>query len=101
MGAPHTVNASKEDPVKVIQHITGGGPHFTLECVGNPAVFRQTVDVLPILGVWGLVGVVAPGTEVVFDMDKIMNGRTVKGIIEGDAVPDQFFLKHIELYKQG
>jgi len=100
-GATHAVNASKGDPIKAIQDITGGGPNFTLECVGNPAVFRQTVDVLPILGVCGLVGVVAPGTEVVLDMDKIMNGRTVKGIIEGDAVPDQFIPKLIELYKQG
>jgi aryl-alcohol dehydrogenase len=100
-GATHTVNASKEDPVKAIQDITGGGPNFTLECVGNPKVFRQAVDALPILGVCGLLGVVAPGTEVVLDMDKIMNGRTVKGIIEGDAVPNQFIPKLIELYKQG
>jgi len=101
MGATHTVNASKGDVVKAVQAVTGGGPQFTLECVGNPAVFRQTVDVLPILGVCGLVGVVAPGTEVVLDMDRIMNGRTIKGIIEGDAVPDQFIPKLIELYKQG
>jgi aryl-alcohol dehydrogenase len=101
MGATHAVNASKGDPVAAIQDITGGGPNFSLECVGNPAVFRQTVDVLPILGVSGLVGVVAPGTEVVLDMDRIMNGRTIKGIIEGDAVPDQFIPKLIELYKQG
>jgi aryl-alcohol dehydrogenase len=101
MGATHTVNASKEDPVKAIQDITGGGPHFSLECVGNPAVFRQTVDVLPILGVCGLLGVVAPGTEVSLNMDLIMNGRTIKGIIEGDSIPDQFIPKLIELYKQG
>jgi aryl-alcohol dehydrogenase len=101
LGATHTVNASQGDTIKAIQDITGGGPNFTLECVGNPKVFRQTVDVLPILGVCGLVGVVAPGTEVVLDMDRIMNGRTVKGIIEGDAVPDRFIPKLIELYKQG
>jgi Zn-dependent alcohol dehydrogenase len=28
-------------------------------------------------------------------MDKIMNGRTVKGIIEGDAIPEQFIPKLI------
>jgi aryl-alcohol dehydrogenase len=101
MGATHTVNASKEDAVKAIQDITGGGPNFSLECVGNPAVFRKTVDVLPILGVCGLLGVVAPGTEVSLNMDLIMNGRTVKGIIEGDSIPDQFIPRLIELYKQG
>jgi len=100
-GATHTVNASKGDPIKAIQDITGGGPNFTLECVGNPAVFRQAVDVLPRLGVCGLLGVVPPGTEVSLDMDLIMNGRTIKGILGGDAIPDQFIPELIELYKQG
>jgi aryl-alcohol dehydrogenase len=100
-GATHTVNAGAEDPVAAIQEITGGGAHFTLECVGNPAVFRQAVDVLPRLGVCGLVGVVPPGTEVVLDMDLIMNGRTVRGILGGDAIQDQFIPELIELYQQG
>ena len=81
--------------------ITDGGPNFSLECIGNPSVFRQSVDVLPLMGVGGLVGVVAPGTEVSLNMDLIMNGRTVKGIIEGDAVPDIFIPKLIELNRQG
>jgi len=34
-------------------------------------------------------------------MDKIMNGRTVRGIFEGDAIPDQFIPKLIALYKEG
>jgi aryl-alcohol dehydrogenase len=101
LGATHTVNASEGDPVAAVMDITGGGPNFSLECVGNPAVFRQAVDVLPILGVCGLAGVVPPGTEVSLNMDLIMNGRTVKGVIEGDAVPDLFIPKLIELYRQG
>jgi len=101
MGATHLVNAVKEDPVQAILDITGGGPEYSLECVGNPAVFRQSVDVLPLLGVCGLIGVVAPGTEVTLNMDLIMNGRTVRGIIEGDAIPDLFIPRLIALYKQG
>jgi aryl-alcohol dehydrogenase len=101
LGATHIVNSSETDPVAEILEITGGGPNFSLECVGNPAVFRQAVDVLPILGVCGLLGVVAPGTEVNLNMDLIMNGRIVRGIIEGDAVPNLFIPKLIELYQQG
>ena len=101
LGATHTVNAGEVNPVEAILELTGGGPNFSLECVGNPAVFRQAVDVLPLLGVCGLLGVVAPGTEVSLNMDLIMNGRTVRGIIEGDAIPDLFIPKLIELYKQG
>ena len=31
----------------------------------------------------------------------IMNGRTVRGIVEGDSIPDLFIPKLIELYSQG
>jgi aryl-alcohol dehydrogenase len=101
LGATHTVNASEVDPVEAVREITGEGAEFTLECVGNPKVLRQAVDALPRLGVCGLLGVVPPGTEVALDMDLIMNGRTVRGILGGDAIPDLFIPKLIELYKQG
>jgi aryl-alcohol dehydrogenase len=101
LGATHTVNAGEVDPVEAILDITGGGAEFSLECVGNPKVLRQAVDVLPRLGVCGLLGVVPPGTEVSLDMDLLMNGRTVKGILGGDAIADLFIPKLIELYSQG
>jgi len=101
LGATHTINAGEGNPVEAIQEITGGGPNYSLECVGNPAVLRQAVDVLPLLGVCGVLGVVPPGTEVTLDNFLIMNGRTVRGIIEGDAIPKLFIPQLIELYKQG
>jgi aryl-alcohol dehydrogenase len=101
LGATHTVNAGEVDPVQTVLEITGGGAEFTLECVGNPKVLRQAVDVLPRLGVCGLLGVVPPGTEVSLNMDLIMNGRTVKGILGGDAIADLFIPKLVELYRQG
>jgi aryl-alcohol dehydrogenase len=101
LGATHTLNANEVDPVAAIRDLTGGGVEFSLECVGNPRVLRQAVDVLPRLGVCGLLGVVPPGTEVALDMDLIMNGRTVKGILGGDAIPDLFIPRLIELYDQG
>jgi len=101
LGATHTVNAGEVDPVEAIMDITGGGTEFSLECVGDPKVLRQAVDVLPRLGVCGLLGVVPPGTEVSLDMDLIMNGRTVKGILGGDAIADLFIPKLIELHSQG
>lgn len=101
LGATHAVNAAEANPVEAIRGLTSGGVDFSLECVGNPKVLRQAVDVLPRLGVCGLLGVVAPGTEVSLDMDLLMNGRTVRGIIEGDAIPDLFIPRLIELYRQG
>ncbi len=100
-GATHTINPEKTDPVEAILDLTSGGAEYSLECVGNPKVFRQAVDVLPRLGICGLTGVVPPGTEVSLDMDLIMNGRTVRGILGGDAISDLFIPKLIELYHLG
>jgi aryl-alcohol dehydrogenase len=100
-GATHVVNADETDPVAALRDITGGGPQFTLECVGNPAVLRQAVDALPRLGVCGLLGVVPPGTEVDLDMDLLMNGRTVRGVLAGDSVSGLFIPKLLDLYSQG
>ena len=41
------------------------------------------------------------GTECAIDMNSIMFGRSLRGIIEGDSVPDVFIPRLVELYKQG
>jgi aryl-alcohol dehydrogenase len=101
LGATHTVNPGKVDAVAAVIGATNGGPEFTLECVGSPKVLRMATDVLPRRGVCGVVGAVAPMTEVTLNMDLIMNGRTVRGIIEGDAIPDQLIPRLLELNAQG
>jgi aryl-alcohol dehydrogenase len=101
LGATHAVNPGVGDAVAQVIAATDGGPDFSLECVGNPKVFRQAVDVLPRRGVCGLVGAVAPKTEVTLNMDLIMNGRAVRGIIEGDAIPDLFIPRLLDMYVAG
>ncbi len=104
-GATHTIHSGKTDPVDAIRQITGAGADFTLECSGIPEVLRQAVDSLvgggPRCGVCGFLGNVPPGTEVKLDMQGILNGRTVRGILAGDSVSDLFIPMLIELYLQG
>lgn len=64
-------------------------------------MFRQAVEALALRGVCGLIGAAPLGTEVTFDMNSILFGRTIRGIIEGDSVPDVFIPQLIELYVQG
>jgi aryl-alcohol dehydrogenase len=100
-GATHTINSSKVDPVEEIRKLTGGGIQYTLECTGIPKVFRQAVDALMIGGTSGLIGVAPNGVDVSLEMQTILNGRTIKGIVEGDCVSDIFIPQLIELFKQG
>jgi aryl-alcohol dehydrogenase len=101
LGATHVIDGATGAAVAEIQALTGGGVQYSLETTANPNIFRQAVDSLRITGVCGLVGASPLGTEVTFDMNGIMFGRTIRGIIEGDSVPDIFIPQLIELWRQG
>ena len=46
-------------------------------------------------------GVSRLGTEMTLDMNSILFGRAVRGIIEGDSVPQEFIPRLIDLHLQG
>lgn len=101
LGATHTIDATTADPVAEIRRILPQGVAYSLEATGRPDVLRQAVDCLALRGVCGAVGAAPLGAEVRLDMLGLMLGRTVRGIIEGDSVPDVFIPQLIELYQQG
>ncbi len=98
-GVTHTINSSKTDVVEEIRKLTHGGIAYSLECTGIPAVLRQAVDCLMMGGICGLIGVAPYGVEAKLDMQTLLDGRTVKGIVEGDCIPEIFIPKLIDLYK--
>lgn len=102
LGATHVINGGKEDAVERIKEISEtGGVDFTLECTGNAKVFVQAVESLRIPGTCGLVGAAAMGTTAPIDMNTLLFGRTIRGIIEGDSVPQVFIPQLIELWRLG
>lgn len=101
LGATHTIDPTAEDPVKAIQALTPGGVQYSLECTGLPAVVRQAVESLTLTGVCGVMGVSRLGTVMELDMNSILFGRSVRGIIEGDSIPQEFIPRLIDLYLQG
>ena len=101
LGATHTVLASQADPVKAVRKIARGGVDYALDSTANPAVARQAVDCLASPGQCVLVGLPPVGTEASFDLNKVLLGRSVRGVIEGDCVPQVFIPQLIELWRQG
>jgi aryl-alcohol dehydrogenase len=102
LGATETIDARTGDSAELVLQSKAGGVDFTLETSGSPAVFRQAVDCLAPTGVCGLIGAPAFGTEVTFDMNTILvGGRTIRGIVEGDSVPQVFLPTLIALWKDG
>ncbi|MGB8875728.1 MAG: hypothetical protein WCD11_05405 [Solirubrobacteraceae bacterium] len=53
-------------------------------------------------GVCGLIGAPSFGPEVSLDINQVLAmGRTVRGIVEGQSIPDAFLPRLIELWRQG
>jgi aryl-alcohol dehydrogenase len=91
LGATHTINhGGGSDVVAEIKKITGLGLRYSLETSALAPVFREAVEALMPAGTCVLLGSARKGTEVSFETPFLQNGRTVRGVIQGDSVPQQF-----------
>jgi aryl-alcohol dehydrogenase len=93
LGATHTIDNRRQDLAARIAEITGRGIDYVVETTGNAEMHQLGIDVL---NPHGIVALLTGESGV--DLDE---GRKTLGIIEGDAVPQNFIPKMIELYKAG
>ena len=102
LGATHTINPAEIDVLAAITSICPTGVRFSLESTGSVPVIKLAVEALAPLGVCGLLGASPASAEMTLNVAHLMTaGRCVRGIIEGDSVPDIFIPTLIELYRQG
>ena len=102
LGATHTINSSKSQPVNTIKELTAGfGTHYSVDCIGLPPVVRDALECLQTPGVCATVGFQGLPNEVVIDQGSVLFGKTLIGVIEGDAVPQEFIPQLLQLYEDG
>jgi aryl-alcohol dehydrogenase len=102
LGATHAIDGAGDDIVERVREITGGGAHFSVECTGNPHVLRRAVDMLGSDATCGVMGAPPFGTEVGLDVNELIAlGRRVRGIVEGESVPQVFIPELVQLWRQG
>lgn len=101
LGATHAINSGKEDVVKRIAEITGGGVTYAVEASGVGPVFKQALNSLASAG--KLVVVAVGHKEVSLDVptEILFPTRTVQGMIEGSVMPQYFVPKLIDYYRKG
>jgi aryl-alcohol dehydrogenase len=101
LGATHVINSRDKNIVEAVQAICGG-VDFAVESTGRPEVLASGIEALASLGTIGVVGLPSPGTKGEFDIAFLaLNGRSIRGIIEGDSVPAVFIPQLVALYQQG
>ncbi|MFF4430002.1 zinc-binding dehydrogenase [Streptomyces sp. NPDC001513] len=88
LGATATVHGGDDDIVAKLRGLTRGGAQYALDTTGNPGVINTAIDVLRPTGTVGLVG--APSRPLTLPPSALAQGKNVRGILEGDAVPQLF-----------
>jgi aryl-alcohol dehydrogenase len=94
LGVTHTIHTRDEDVVSRITDITGAGVDYVVETTGSWKMRRLAIDVLNPRGTVALL----TGDR---GKESLKDGRTTLGIIQGDAVPQKFIPKLIDLYQSG
>ena len=94
LGATRAIDNRRQDVAARITGITGRGVDYVVETTGNPKMHQLAITVLNPHGVVALLtGERGTGS--------LPDGRKTVGIIQGDAVPQHFIPKLIELYQAG
>jgi aryl-alcohol dehydrogenase len=100
LGATASINPSERNPVETIKDITRYGANYSFNTTQAPEIWDAAVDCLTMRGIAGFVtaprGVWAP---TLFPM--LATGKSIKGILGGDAAPQIFIPMLVEYYRQG
>jgi aryl-alcohol dehydrogenase len=98
LGATHVIdNSAVKNAVSEIRAITGRGVRASIDTSAMPAVFREAIEVLMPGGACVLLGSAPRGSEVSFEMPFLQEGRSVRGVIQGDSVPKEFIPLLVDL----
>jgi aryl-alcohol dehydrogenase/geraniol dehydrogenase (NAD+) len=90
------------DVVAAIKDASGGGVNHSLDCTGIPAVIGQAINVTTPGGTVGLIGIPSPEAAIPATLlDLLIKGVNLRPITEGDADPQTFIPKMIDLHRQG
>jgi aryl-alcohol dehydrogenase/geraniol dehydrogenase (NAD+) len=90
------------DIVAALREASGGGLDYAIDTSGIPAVAKTAVDAMLPGGIVGLIGIPPPDAPMPFGiMDLYMRGLGLKCIVEGDADPQTFIPRLVQMYQAG
>jgi aryl-alcohol dehydrogenase len=100
LGASAVADPASDDVVDAVRQLTDGGATHAIDTTARGAVINQAIAALAPRGTLALLGIGIPD----FEMDVrsvITGGKTIRGVIEGDSVPQEFIPQLIALHEAG
>ena len=104
LGATHTVNATRQDPVTAAMELTWGiGVDYAFEAIATPATIAQAVNALGKNGTAVIVGLAsALENEIpISPLSMVLYQKTLMGTLYGDSQPRNDVPNLLAMYKAG
>ncbi|MFD4292435.1 NAD(P)-dependent alcohol dehydrogenase [Rhodococcus sp. NPDC058505] len=101
LGATAAVDSAEADLLRLLRTATGGGADHSVDTVSTQEVLAAATAVLRSPGSCATVGLRGNRNPVTLDQSALLMGRSVTGVIEGDADPQQFVPELIALWRSG
>jgi aryl-alcohol dehydrogenase len=100
LGATETIDPGSDDVPTAIRTLAGDGVSHAIDTTAQGTVINHAVSALAARGTLALMGLGMP--EITLDVQAIIGGgKTLRGVIEGDAVPHEFLPRLLELHAAG
>jgi S-(hydroxymethyl)glutathione dehydrogenase / alcohol dehydrogenase len=102
VGATHTINAVKEDPLAVIWDLTDGqGVDYAFDAIGDSKVSRMCYDAVRRGGTAVIVGMAPTGSEISIPSSIAGEEKIVKGCFYGSSRPAVDFPRLVDFAMRG
>lgn len=102
LGATRTIDTRVEDLGERLTELTGGhGVTYIVETTGVPALLELAVTAIAAFGTVAVIGAPAAGSRASFDVNTLIDGRTIRGVTEGGSDRITFIPALIDLFRQG
>ena len=100
VGATHTVNALKEDPVAFIKGVCGGAD-YVFDASGRESTISQAWLATGVQGQLTLVGLLKNGAQLTIDAGPFVNEQSIKGCYFGSANLQKDVISLVKSYLSG
>jgi Zn-dependent alcohol dehydrogenase len=100
-GATEVLDPAGVDVVPAIHEICGGTADAALDCTGIPAVIRQAIDSVGMLGTAVLIGAAPAGAEFSADHLSTLWGKRIVGTLGGESQSPRLVPALLALHDQG
>ncbi|MBM3131946.1 MAG: Zn-dependent alcohol dehydrogenase, partial [Chloroflexi bacterium] len=101
LGANHTINASRQDPLLRVMEITGEGADCSIESIGNVKVMAQAFGSIRMGGTCVIVGAAPFGDLVCVAPYELLWGKKLTGSVLGNVRAEIDVPRYVDLYMDG